>query len=64
MDEALWTNPRKLPEILFVDVDILQGGVQPDYAAQWAQYYRSQVDLKHKGLIKRHIGRAWHERPR
>ena len=20
-----------------------QGGVQPDYAAQWAQYYRSQV---------------------
>ena len=22
---------------------IFQGGVQPDYAAQWAQYYRSQV---------------------
>ena len=23
--------------------ETLQGGVQPDYAAQWAQYYRSQV---------------------
>ena len=25
--------------------ETLQGGVQPDYAAQWAQYYRSQVVL-------------------
>ena len=25
--------------------ETLQGGVQPDYAAQWAQYYRSQVAL-------------------
>ena len=23
--------------------ETLQGGVQPDYAAQWAKYYRSQV---------------------
>ena len=23
--------------------ETLQGGVQPDYAAQWAQYFRSQV---------------------
>jgi len=35
--------------------ETLQGGVQPDYAAQWAQYYRSQGMAREAEMIETYV---------
>ena len=52
-------SPRLLGEISSPPTPLTspppQGGVQPDYASQWAQYYRSQGMAREAEMIETYV---------